>query len=413
MAMVIAALLPMLLFVSGPAPSTAAWQGLAAAAADWPGLWGPARNGTTRDTLPPTPSTVEVLWRHAVDGGYGEVAVAGGRAYALALDDDADVLVALDAGTGRELWRLRVGPIYRGHGGSDDGPNATPAVDGGDVVVLGPHGHLVAADAATGRERWRHDLVRGFGARAPDWGFAASPLITGRLVIVPTAGERGLLAFDRATGALVWNATGTRSTSYGSAVLATLAGVPQVIAAAGDRVFAVAPGDGRLLWEAAGTGAGAEVANSPLVLPGDRVLLTAWEQSIMIRVARADGGGLAATELWRSPRLRAANAPTIYRDGHLYGFAGSQLVCLDADSGDVRWRERVGAGTLAAAGDRMLVLGDGTGELRLVRLSPDAYREEFRAPALPEGVRAVTGPSVAGGSIFLRNLREIVALRLR
>jgi glucose dehydrogenase len=53
-----------------------------------------------------------------------------------------------------------VGPAYRGHGGSDDGPISTPALEGNDLFALGPHGHLIAVDATTGTERWRHDLTR-------------------------------------------------------------------------------------------------------------------------------------------------------------------------------------------------------------------------------------------------------------
>ena len=42
---------------------------------------------------------------------------------------------------------------------SDDGPIATPAIDGGDVFATGPHGHLLALELRTGKVRWRHDLV--------------------------------------------------------------------------------------------------------------------------------------------------------------------------------------------------------------------------------------------------------------
>jgi outer membrane protein assembly factor BamB len=383
-------------------------------ASTWPGLWGPSRNGTTAESLGSLRDEPEVLWRRAVAGGYSEVAISGGRAFTLELRDGSDFIVALDAATGREQWRVRIAPTYRGHGGSDDGPISTPAVDGNDLFVVGPHGHLVAVDVATGKERWRHDLVAAFGAAAPTWGFAASPLIEGSLVIVPTGGasSKGLLAFDRASGRLVWNAAGIRATSYASAIAATVAGVRQVIAVASDRVISVAPADGRMLWSTAGTGGDIEVANSALLLPGDRLLLSNWEQSMLVGLTNRDGA-FSARELWRSPRLRATNGPTIYRDGFLYGFAGSVLVCVNAETTDVVWRERTGAGTLIAAGDRLVILGQESGELQIADVSPRGFTSRQRVRVLADGTRAVTGPSFADGRLYVRNLKEIVVLRVR
>ena len=342
------------------------------------------------------------------------VAVANGRAVTLELRDGVDHLVALDALTAREHWSVRIGPTYRGHGGSDDGPISTPAVDGNDAFALGPHGQLIAVDVATGKERWRHDLVREFSAAAPTWGFAASPLVEGSLVIVPTGGPntRGLLAFDRASGRLVWNAAVARATSYSSAVAATLAGARQIVAVASDRVFGVRPSDGRVLWNAPGPGGTIEVANSAVVLPGDRLLLGNWEEALLIQVGTVEQG-LAAREVWRSNRLRNSNGPTIYRDGHLYGFAGAILVCIDAETQEIKWRERTGAGTLMAVGTQLVVLSDNSGEMIVADLSPQKFTPRHRLRVLQDGVRAVTGASFADGRFYVRNLREIVAIRVQ
>lgn len=355
-----------------------------------------------------------MLWRRPVAGGYSEIAIHDGRAFTMELRDGTDFIVALDAATGREHWRVRVGPTYHGHGGSDDGPISTPAVEGSDVFALGPHGHVIAVDARTGKERWRHDLVNAFGATAPTWGFAASPLIEGRLVIVPTGGatSKGLLAFDRASGRLIWNAAVARATAYASAVSATIGGVRQVVAVASDRIFGVHPSDGRLLWSAPGPGGNIEVSNSALVLPGDRLLLSNWEQSVMLGIAYRHGV-FSTREIWRSPRLRGSNGPTIYRNGFLYGFAGSMLICMNADTQEVRWRERTGAGTLIGVGDDLVILGQDTGDLQIARVSPEAFARRHRVPLLEAGTRAVTGPSFANGHLYVRNLKEIVALRLR
>jgi outer membrane protein assembly factor BamB len=381
--------------------------------ASWPGLWGPSRSGESPSLIPAGLGSARELWRRTSAGGYAEVAVAGGRAITMELRGGADYVAAFDAESGRERWAARVGPTFQGHDGSADGPIATPAIDGDLVFAAGPHGVLVALDAATGRERWRHDLVRAFGATVPPYGFAPSPLVENGLVIVPTGGakSRGLLAFDRATGRLAWSAAHAAADGYASAVAATVAGTRQVIAGAGDRMFAVSPADGRLLWSIAGLGADRVLANPPQVLPGDRVLYSAWEESAMLKVTR-QGGALSATELWRSPRLRAYNGPSAYRDGLLYAFVGATLVCADAETAEIRWRERIGEGTLVGAGPHLLVLGQTSGDLRLVRASRDGYAELSRRRVFTPDVTSVTGPSVVGGRLYLRNLKEIAAFAL-
>jgi outer membrane protein assembly factor BamB len=382
--------------------------------ADWPGLWGPARNGITAGSGTLAGSEPKVLWRRAVAGGYSEIAVQRNRAFTMELHDGVDYVTALDAASGRELWRVRVGPTYRGHGGSDDGPISTPSVEGNDLFALGPRGELIAVDVASGKERWRHDLVSAFGATAPTWGFAASPLIEGRLVIVPTGGpqSRGLLAFDRASGTLVWNAPVSKFTGYASAITATIGGVRQVITVASDTVYAVAPTDGRVIWTAAAFGGKGEVANSPVVLPGDRVLVSNWEESLLIGVS-GTGQQVTTREIWRSPRLRGSNGPTIYHDGHLYGFSGAFLIGVNADTGEERWRERSGPGTVIAVGHQLLFLHQESGELQLATMTPEAFRVQGRARVLTPGVRAVTGPSFSEGRLFVRNLKEIVALQMK
>lgn len=380
----------------------------------WPGLWGPLRNGSTAGDLRASRGEAQVIWRRPVAGGYSEIAVVNGRAFTLELRDGADFIVGLDAGTGRELWSVRIGPTYRGHGGSDDGPISTPAIDDNDLFVAGPHGQLIAVEVSTGRERWRHDLAGEFGATMPTWGFAASPLIEGRLVIVPTGGlnSRGLLAFDRASGKLVWNAAVAKATAYASAVVGVLAGVRQIVAVASDRVYGVDPASGRVLWDAPATGGNTEVSNSAVILPDDRLLLSSWDESMMVRVSR-NQNAWSARELWRSNRLRNTNGPTIYRDGYLYGFAGNILICLNAESQEITWRERTGAGTLIAVGSQLVLLGQESGELSIIDISPEKFSLRHRLRVLPEGIRAVTGPSFDDGRFFIRNLREIVALRVQ
>ena len=393
-------LLTISLSAQDPTKSTAAW----------PGLWGPARNAMT-GAVTPVPRAVKRVWQRKSQGGYSELAIAGRRVLTMDLRDGVDYVVALDTETGNDVWTARVGPTYRGHDSSEDGPIATPTIDGSDVFAVGPHGALVALDLNTGRERWRHDLQTAFGAETPGWGFAASPLVEGQLVIVPTGGakSRGLLAFDRASGRLQWSALPGISPGYSSAVAATLAGTRQIIVFRGDRVAAVSPTDGRELWSRPSLGASEEILNSAIVLPDDHVLLTHVKDSWLLKIARRDGR-LVAEDVWHSPRLRVSMSPTIHHDGSLYAFSGGQFICVDVKTGELRWRERAGDGTLAAAGTTLFLITR-SGELVLVDASPAGYRETARARVFSSG-GTVTGPSIANGRLYVRSTSEIAAFAL-
>jgi PQQ-like domain len=198
--------------------------------------------------------------------------------------------------------------------------------------------------------------------------------------------SRSIAAPDATCGA----APAAKVRAYSSPVAGVLAGTRQIIAAAGDRVFAVSPADGRQLWSIAGPGQ-EEVFNSPLVLPDDRVLLTFWGEAVLLKVSAA-GGALTAQELWRSPRLRSSNGPTIYRDGHLYGFSGVQLVCVDAASGEVRWRQRTYEGALLGLGAHLLLLGRSSGDLQVIRASPDGFAELLRTRVFTPGAGEARRP---------------------
>jgi hypothetical protein len=53
-----------------------------------------------------------------------------------------------------------------------------------------------------------------------------------------------------------------------------------------------------------------------------------------------------------------------------------------------------------------------SGELRVVRASPEGYSELLTTTVFTAGATSITGPSVSGGRVFLRNVEEIVALAI-
>jgi outer membrane protein assembly factor BamB len=377
---------------------------------DWPGLWGP-----TRDARAPGAAGFRLagaareLWRRPIGSGYSGLSVVAGRGYTMHSDGTHDRVVAFDAATGREVWSFQLDATYRGHDGSHDGPISTPTVDGGQVFVVSPRGKLQALETATGKALWQHDLKTDFGAAEPLYGFATSPLVSGGLVLVQVGGEKhNLVAFDRATGKLAWTSSHAQKTGYSSPVLATLAGVPQVIAFTADKVYGVRAEDGKLLWSHP---AAEEPSRSPLVLPGDRLLVPYWQDSALLQITTQDGS-FTAKELWKKPLLRSTYSPTVYHDGYLYGLNAGQLTCLDPATGEIKWRQKVYAGSLILVDRYLVVLGERSGKLQVIEASPAGFQEKISARVFNPGAASFTAPSFAGGKIFVRNLEEIVALEI-
>ncbi len=407
-----------------------------ALADDWPQYRGPGRDGvwpapvsyglaSHSDTAGQggevNALTVGERWRQPIGAGYSGIAIVGGRLFTMASDGEDDFVVALDQVSGEELWRTGAGPTRPGGPGQLAGPSSTPAVAHGSVFALTPRGRLLALAADDGSVRWQRELVADLGAALPRYGIATSPLVDGRRVVVLVGGEKAYsAAFDVATGELAWSERHGTGTSYASLSKATLGDVEQILVPSSTALYAVDPSDGTLLWSH-DHGPQGMIDRMPLVLPGDRLFLPLMNGGIMLGVGRggrrpgAEGhGGWQVEELWQTPRLaQNTHSPPLYHDGHLYGMKGSLLVCLSADDGTVRWRSRVYDGTLILVDRHLVVMSAGSGKLHLVKASPDAFDEVLQTPLLETGHHTVTPPSYADRTIFIRNVRELVALDLR
>lgn len=380
---------------------------------DWPRLWGPGGRATSEAQLALGDAPeIRELWHRPIGSGHSGISTSGELGFTCASDGTDDYILAFDLDTGAERWRTRLGPTHRGHNGSRDGPMSTPTLDAGRAYVVGPLGVLLAVDAASGRVLWRRDLAAELGAPSPEWGFATSPLVTGGLVIVQAGGPaHNLVAFDAGTGELRWSANESDTVGYSSPVLATLAGVPQVITSANDLLFAVEPDDGTLLWKYPFS-MRLWSARLPIALPGDRVLLQERDESRLLRV-REQAGRFAVDQIWISPRLRTSFSPSVLHGGYLFGIGQDSLLCLDTADASVVWRAKIGSGSLILVGDHLVILSDQGGTLRVVEASPRGYHEVLESQVFDADEYFPITPVYARGRILLRHVREIAALEVR
>jgi outer membrane protein assembly factor BamB len=297
-----------------------------------------------------------------------------------------------------------------------DGPRATPTIADGDVYSLGAVGDLICLDGATGTPRWAVNILADNGARNVAWGMAGSPLVLGSVVVVNpgidpdhNAGH-AVAAYDRKTGKRVWVA-GDNAAGYSSPQRARLAGADQILVFDGGGLAGLDPADGREFWRYPWITFSSMNIIQPLVLPGDRALISSEVSNgcALIEVRRSEGGWTAAP-VWQNHYLGAKFSNPVTHGGHVYGLSNGILVCLDGATGARRWKEgRFGHGQILLAGDVLLIVSE-SGELAAVAADPSGYRELGRLKVFSG--KTWNTPALAGGQLFLRNHKEMVCLEL-
>src|SRR5580704_15200354 len=128
------------------------------------------------------------------DGLQSTPIVVDGVLYLSAFDD----VFALDGATGNLLWQYTYEPLP----GYNRGRNFGVAVGDGKVFLGTRDAHVVALDAKTGREAWK---VAADDVYSCHCSIQAAPLVVKGKVIVGEGGPRGrITAYDTKAGHLAW-----------------------------------------------------------------------------------------------------------------------------------------------------------------------------------------------------------------
>ena len=310
------------------------------------------------------------------------------------LDDE---MLCVDARTGKTLWRKRFPNKYPngclGHGSY--AASGTPCVADGRCYVVGMHSaHCL--NAATGELIWTN-VVGGASGYQTHGSFA---VVDG---VAAVANKTSAIGFDARTGKRLWEQEKVKVRDSSAAVWRK-DGKGYLIYQGGHCLDAAT---GNILWSFDGGGG----RQSSPVVEGDKLLIWA-------------GGGLTCYDLSIKEARRAwhvdcpvdwASSPTVYK-GHVYTLCTKGSVCVELDSGAVKWRRkglRIGsyASPVFADGKLFAQGGKGYGDGSLIMLSAD-----------PAGVRVLgtarikqvigTSPAFSDGRLYCRCKHNIMCFDL-
>lgn len=399
----------------------------AAAPAEWPQFRGPEGQGhSSAQGLPLEWSeTQNVTWKVPIPGtGWSSPVVAGEQIWlTTALQEGRSLrAVCVDRQSGRVIYNVEL--FRREQSAEVHAKNShatpTPVLERDRVFV-----HFGAAGTAclsTGGEViWKTTELQYHQPYAA----ASSPILFGDLLILHCDGSdvQFVAALDKRTGNLVWKKTrqhleaashkdqtmpparrGFAFMAYSTPLVIDVKGTPQLVSTAADHVAAYDPNTGEEIWWSGYDGF--SLVARPVYGHGLVFVIGTEEQATrsVLHALRPDGRGeLADTQFAWSLRQAVPHVPSPLLVGdELYMVNDAGIAtCLDAQTGHVYWKERIGgnysASPIACDGKIYFCSEDG----KTTVLAPAKQFKPLADNRL-DG-RFLASPAVAGRALFLRS----------
>ena len=373
---------------------------------DYPQWRGRNRDGeASAFTVPKSwPEALVRRWKVDVGEGYATPLVVADIVYCFTRRSGDEVMTALDATTGKELWHAGYPAPYSpsapaaAHGA---GPKATPSFRDGRLFTLGISGIVAAFDAATGKILWKTAAP----SEPPFFSAASSPVVEDGVVMVHPGNYGPLTAYDVRSGEIRW--TAGEGGFFASPLVATLAGTRQVITVTQSSVIGVSLAVGTVLWSYQWPGG--EGGPMP-VLHGETVIVGALNAGAAAFTPRSRDGKWTVEPLWTTKDVSLYLSNPVVIGDTLFGFsrrASGQFFALDANTGKVLWlgspREATNS-AVVKAGDLLFFLND-DGKLTVARGSHTGFEPLKRYTVAESATWAQ--PSISANRVFIKDVSSL------
>ena len=391
----------------------------AAELAGWPQWGGPSRNFVVQTQIAGSwpEGGPRQVWRRPLGDGFAGIVSDGSTLYTMYRSEAEDVVIALDAATGKTLWETRYTAPFEETCSQRLGPapRAAPLIAGDRLITVSAGALMNSFDRKSGAKQWSLPLVPAGSSEAKPCGYSTSPVLFRNTILTMAGGKgRGVVAVDLASGREVWT-TQDFSNGYSSPVLIDLDGRTELVTFTAGEISGLDPATGALEWS--------------VPHPADygvNVAMPVWGSDNVLFVSSAYNGGSRALKLsrrdgkvhveerWANKRVRIHFGNAVRLGDRVYAsngdFGAAPLAAVDLATGDMVWRDRtVPRAALLAAGDKLIALGE-DGNLFLGIPSAEGLNVQGRAQIFTG--TSWTAPSLVGSMLYLRDRKEIVALDL-
>ena len=389
-----------------------------AAGQEWTRFRGPNGAGISEDTTIPVQWTgKDYKWRVELPGsGYSSPVVWEDKVFVTSgLEEDGTQIVrCLKTSDGGLIWERRFSSITHPKHRFNCYASATPAVDKDHLYftwATPKKYNVVALDTQQGRTVWERDL----GPFEAEHGFGGSPILVDDLLVIPNDqdGESSVVALDRMTGQVRWKAPRrTEKTAYSTPFLFQPEGAPAqlILTSWSHGISGLDPKTGKTHWElgvlanrVVGSGAvasGLIVASCGVGGSGTRL--------VAVRPGIPSKGVQAEVAYDVKGSLPYVPVPVTFGSLLFLWYDHGVVTCVDAPSGKIHWRQRVGGeffGSPVRVADRLYCISR-DGEM-VVLAAADKYKLLARIN-LEE--RSNSTPAVSGGVMYLRTISHVMAI---
>jgi outer membrane protein assembly factor BamB len=387
--------------------------------ASWPQWRGPDRTCS----VAPTSAWPEKLdeatlveqYRIPLASSYSGPIVSGERVFVTeTVDRKTETVRALDRDTGRELWKVEwpgsmTVPFFAASNGS--WIRSTPVLADGRLFVCGMQDVLVALDAESGAELWRRDFIEKFSTVGQSFGFVCSPLVHEGFLFVQTSG--GLVKLNCETGDLAWRSLneegGMMGGAFSSPMLAEIAGKLQLVVQTRAKLCGVDLETGEELWSEKIPSFRDMNILTPTVL-GDRIFTSSYGGGSLMYEIRRENDSWKAEQIWKNTTEAYMSSPVVIDDRIYLHLRNQRFACIDPATGDNLWRTTPFGEywSLVRNGSRMLAL-DERGDLILIDATPIEFRQLDTRHVTD--ATAWAHLAVADDQVFVRALDSLIVFK--
>jgi len=381
---------------------------------DWPQFGGPGRDSKVTGFKAPKawPAELKQVWKVVTGAGDATPVLSGKRIYLAVRQGTDEVILCLDAETGKEVWHSPYpASAVTGPSTSHPGPRSTPALADGKIVTFGVTGILSCLDAATGKVLWRKENPEN---AVPQFYTGMSPLISDGLCIahLGTKDKGQVVALDLATGKEKWKWEGD-GPAYASPTVMTVDGKKHIIVQTEKNLIALSQADGKLLWQVSTPVQQRFYNCSSPYINGQIIYYTGQGSGIKAIQVMKEGDKFVTKELWSNPEIGAKWNTPILKDGFLYGFTDQRRIyCIDASTGKTAWYDSTVNSDFATIVDcGTVIMGfPSTGNLIVFKADPKAYSEIAKYKVAETAVYAF--PVIARNVVYVKDAENLMMYRV-